>query len=80
MVANSKSHAVSQTAYAGADGNFHAVSQTAHNLKGLNRLPHFVFFCEEEKENELMKKKGVEIKSPLLGLVWNPVPLAYYSM
>ncbi len=34
MVANKKSHAISQTAYAGADGN-HAVWEKAYGVKGL---------------------------------------------
>ncbi len=36
MVANSKSHVISQTAYAGAYGNFYAVWEMACFMKGLN--------------------------------------------
>ncbi len=37
MVANLKSHAVSQTAYARANGNFDAFWETACGMKGLNQ-------------------------------------------
>ena len=35
MVVNLKSHAISQRAYAAADGNFHAVWETAYDVNGL---------------------------------------------
>ncbi len=40
MLANSKPHAISQTAYTGADGNLYVIWETAYSVKGLK--VHFV--------------------------------------
>ena len=38
MAANSKSHAISQTAYAGADGHLYAIWEIIYGVKGLNLI------------------------------------------
>ena len=54
MVANSKPHAVSQTAYAGADGNLYAVWEKACDVKGLTTVPHCSSFLADPPHNPFL--------------------------